>query len=174
MISATIVALVPIANMSRDKSHRNYASLLAALAGVAITGICLAAVTLTDNLPSLALTFVVITSFLTSISFLLQIAYRVMQRAWAIGLAWLFIVWVLPIIIDLTLWVVRSEERDFQMTVASAISPAGALIMIWGAEAVADPRRLLGAGVAIQIALAGGAMLLYLMTQRISPSAKPA
>lgn len=165
--SAVVVALVPIANAARERHLRMSAPMLAALAGLLISGICLFLPELhQSDLPSVALTFTVLASFLVAVSYLLQIAYRVMRRAWAIGIAWLFIMWVVPVLVDFAMWSLRDDGTEYEMTIATAISPIGSLVILWTDELTSDPHRILAVGIAVQVALAIGCMLLFHFTQR--------
>lgn len=165
--SAVVVALAPIANVSRDRATRPYAPIIAVLAGLLISSICLFLPELQkSDIASIALSFAVLASFLVAVSYLLQIAYRVMQRAWMIGIAWIFIMWVVPVLVDFGMWALRDDGTEYEMTLATAISPIGSLLIIWTDERVLNADSILAVGIAVQVALAIGCMLLFHLTQR--------
>jgi hypothetical protein len=115
---------------------RSDASLPAALAGASVQ------------------TAAVVCLFLLSLSYLLRISYRARGKPLVVGLGWMILTWLIPIVTELMVLAVRgySPDQTFPGTIATC-SPPVTVYCAWRPDARINDR---GQSVAIALAVQGG------------------
>jgi hypothetical protein len=107
-------------------------------------------------------TAAVVLAFLLGLGLLFRWIYLAASKGWLVGLIWLVLTWALPMIADAVYHAMLTDPPD-GLTRISALSPIGALILIWRSQA--DPADVLP-GVVFQCAMVLLPAMLYAFAMR--------
>jgi hypothetical protein len=183
-VTSALLAMFPIASAARSawqwrrtvdpttKKPRSEISQIATLvAAVAIVSILLIDIPLRlDRKTHVSvLTVIIIANFLTGIACLFSIGYFLKLKAWIFAVIWVVLTWLVPIIGD---QVYRSMTDNFTgiPTEITALSPAGALAIMWSETQVSVRPGIIGQ---MLLMLVPTGLLLLMHFRRRSATAKP-
>ncbi len=105
---------------------------------------------------------------LGAIYFLYRWVYRAVPSGATIGITWIAIVWIVPVIVDLVRYGLAEEGTMEQLGRIAACSPVGALIILW-----TDVKTSVTMGIAAQALVVAVPLALWLSsTRRVDAAAK--
>jgi hypothetical protein len=178
MVSAMLLAAVPISAAARDAATANrrrradptvprrllWAEMIALFAVGVILLLLLA-----NPEPILGITVaraatktaIALAAYALGLSYLLRIVYRVSERAIFIGAGWIFLVMLVPLIVDVVRHGMADDYSDPAITVIAPFSPVGTLLCLYG-DSSADTTP----GLIAQGALAAVMACLFYSTAR--------
>jgi len=107
-------------------------------------------------------------SSLLSIRYLLGIMYRITKKVWIMLIVWLFIIWMVPMLLDFLRYGLQGDFDAEIITNISCASPIGVLL-----NATGDHSLNVIPGLASQLLIAAGMAVLYHLTARGKISAGP-
>lgn len=168
LFASMLVALAPLANAARDRRWTAFSPLVA----LACAGVCSALVIWPTEQSSpvrpFALwgTVAILAAFMLSLCYLLRMVYRITDHGWVMATIWIFLLNLLPILVDLGRWSASQSGSDYEISEISAFSPIFALIMIWSDS---NASVLKGVGFQVGVAAALGTVF-YLSGRRRRPA----
>lgn len=107
-------------------------------------------------------TAVVVLAAILALALLFRWMYLGATKAWLVALIWLVLIWILPLIGDLIYRALMTDAAD-SMTMISALSPIGAMVMIWNPPQFLTPVL---PGILFQCAMVTLPGMLYWTTSR--------
>lgn len=146
LVTALLLSIIPLSSSARMAAvwHRNggptptqprrpLPMLLTAL--VATVMVCLLLLVHPALEPSLRLTHaiqtvLVVLAFMLGMILLFRWVYQAVSKAWLMGILWLALTWVVPLLVDVIYRAMIHDPSD-SLGMIGAVSPIGALSMIW-------------------------------------------
>jgi hypothetical protein len=147
VLATMLLALIPISSSARAlgewrrnggatpvQPRRPMPLAFAVLPSVIITCMLLVASPIAKDVNTLTIqrvqTVVIVLASLFGIAMLFRWFYLGMSKAWLVALIWLVLTWILPMLADLVYHLMLPEPPE-SLTMISALSPIGALILTW-------------------------------------------